>query len=258
MGKPRLQRTGSNLDVIKITILFNRFFCIPEDQVAALSAYLDSGEELVYLNGTGEVVGTFVIQAMKQNPSAFYSEGRLMETTVELDLLESYQDNTEATAVQQAISAGFANEANAPIETIESISPVTPVAVASNNIIALQASSGGMATAITTAQRNPARAVSALRAAAEQARQAITSAGNAVNSLNQTIGAIYDQTRDVVTALENYTEAAAEFRAACQSGNVLSAADALLGVTNTNASVNDTSAVLSQIASSRINVPTND
>lgn len=257
LGKPRLQRTGSNLDTVKITILFNRFFCIPEEQVAALRAYLESGEELVYLNGTGEVVGTFVIQAMKQNPSAFYSEGRLMETTVELDLLESYQDNSDTSALQQAIAAGFANEANAPIETVESITPVTPVAVASNNIIALQASSGGMSTAITTAQRNPARAASALRAAGEQARQAMNAAGNAINSLNQTVGDIYDRTRDVVTALDNYVEAVGEFRTACQTGNVVSAADALLSVTTTNASVNDTSTVLSQIASSRINVPTN-
>lgn len=256
-GKPRLQRTGAALDTVKISLYFNRIFCIPEDEIAKVKAYLESGEVLTYVKGTGEVIGTFVIQSMKENPTSFILDGRLMDVTIEVELLESYQDNSETSATQTAIAAGFANSVNAPIESVEVIAPITPVAVASNNIVALQASSGGMSSAITTAQRNPARAASALRSAGEQARQALNSAGNAINALNQTVGDIYDRTRDTVTAIDNYVEAVNEFRAACAAGDLLAAADAMLSVTNTGASVTETSAVISQIASSRIPVPSN-
>lgn len=65
-GKPILQRTGSSLNEINLSIRFHALFCNPKDQLDSLKAFRNDGEILPLLWGNGNVEGDFVITEINE------------------------------------------------------------------------------------------------------------------------------------------------------------------------------------------------
>ena len=65
-GKPRLQRTSTPLDTIRLTIRLNILFCNPRAEFDRLSQACADGQVLPLITGRGRLVGDFVIRQLKE------------------------------------------------------------------------------------------------------------------------------------------------------------------------------------------------
>lgn len=94
-GKPRLQRTGTNLETVDISIRFHVGFCNPSEKYAELRKFLDTGEILPYIGGNGEIYGDFVIKSLNRNITRKFPDGTPMEIMVDLTMVEWAGEPTE-------------------------------------------------------------------------------------------------------------------------------------------------------------------
>lgn len=92
-GKPRLQRTGTALDIISLTIKFHVSFCNPKQQLAALRTAKNDGEILPLLWGNGEVEGSFVITDLNEVIEDADSQGNVFSYQINVSLTEYVTDN---------------------------------------------------------------------------------------------------------------------------------------------------------------------
>lgn len=135
-GRPRLQRVGTNLDKVRIDILFHVAFCSPEEQIKALDSARDESEIMPFVLGNGENIGTFVIKSTTVNHKHLDSIGNIIEASVSVDLMEHYESNPLATAFESAVSGAFANAQNSPAQV--GLSPQAAVVSASEAVKASQ------------------------------------------------------------------------------------------------------------------------
>lgn len=87
-AKPRLQRTGSGLDEITLSIRFHVSFCNPGDELDALTRARDEGEVLSLLWGNGTLAGNFVITTMSHEIEDADAQGNVFSYSVNLTLKE--------------------------------------------------------------------------------------------------------------------------------------------------------------------------
>lgn len=99
-GKPRLQRTGSSLNEISLSMMFHNAFCNPKSEIESLKTARDNGEVLPLLWGNGEVEGDFVITDLEIVREEAGPEGSIVAAGVSLQLKEYVITNR----VQQAQS----------------------------------------------------------------------------------------------------------------------------------------------------------
>lgn len=256
-GKPRLQRTGDTLDDLKIGMKLHVNFCKPEDVIKQLVAYRSSGAVCRYITGSGRLVGTFVVVSIKQNDLACGPNGGIIETDLEVSLLESVAQDAASASAAAAIDAGVAMSNNTPVERVVSITPLTATAIAGAETVAVNAGTTNLQAQIKAAEINPSSAELAMAKAKQQAAKMQTSIAKAVTAVNTTTLEIYDATRDYVDACTVALGFIETFRAACEANDILAAAAALIDVSGSNASINTTAEVLAKIQGSRIPVPTN-
>lgn len=87
-GKPRLQRTGSSLNELSVSIFFHVSFCVPQDEVNALKDAKANGEILPLLWGNGTVEGDFIISDFEANREQVAPNGTVLAYAVQLTLKE--------------------------------------------------------------------------------------------------------------------------------------------------------------------------
>ena len=87
-GKPRLQRTGSELDELTLSIRFHVSFCNPAKELAALKTSRDEGEVLPLLWGSGKVEGNFVITELEETIEDTDPQGNVFSYVVSCTLKE--------------------------------------------------------------------------------------------------------------------------------------------------------------------------
>lgn len=87
-GKPRLQRTGSTLEEISMSIRFHVSFCNPKTELSNLITARDEGQILPLLWGNGEVEGDFVITELSRNIEDADPQGNVFCYVVDLSLKE--------------------------------------------------------------------------------------------------------------------------------------------------------------------------
>lgn len=256
-GKPRLQRTGDSLDDLKLGMKLHVGYCDPEAVIKQLVAYRNSGAICRYITGYGRLVGTFVITSIKQTDASAGPNGKLIETDIEVSLIESYVQDASSSVVAAAIAAGIAMANNNPIEKVVAITPLTATAIAGTETVAFSAGTNDLQQQIKAAQVNPSAAEVALSKSKQQAAKMQTSLAKAITAVNMTTLSIYDRTRQFEAACVSALASVATFKAACEAGDIIEAADALIGVTASNADITTSAEILSEIQSSRIPVPTN-
>jgi phage protein U len=87
-GKPRLQRTGSSLNEISLSLYFHFSFCVPKQELNTLKDARDNGEILPLLWGNGDLEGDFVIANIEATREETGPDGTLLGCSVQLSLKE--------------------------------------------------------------------------------------------------------------------------------------------------------------------------
>lgn len=93
-GKPRLQRTGTNLELIELSINFHASFCNPDAEYLRLRDYLDTGKVLPYIGGDGTVYGDFVIKSLNKSIQQKFLDGTTWQMSVDAELIEFVSSST--------------------------------------------------------------------------------------------------------------------------------------------------------------------
>lgn len=107
-GKPRLQAIGDNLDSISFGMYLHSEFTDPEADIETLRVSMQNREVLPLILGNGRVLGFFVIPNFSQVNSFTDPLGNLIETTLNIELLESFTDDPLRESELQAINQAFA------------------------------------------------------------------------------------------------------------------------------------------------------
>lgn len=92
-GKPHLQRTGSQLDAISLSIRLHASFCNPAKQLAILKTSQADSEILPLLWGNGTVEGSFVITEIAETIEDSDSAGNVFSYVVNISLQEYVTSN---------------------------------------------------------------------------------------------------------------------------------------------------------------------
>lgn len=158
LGKPRLQKIGNSLDKYSITAHFHTAFCVPEDELEALNVYRLSGEILPFVLGTGEILGSFVIASLQDDPVAFDASGGVVDLYVAIELVENYDSDATATKEAQARDNAPAIRlpTTQPIRDTSALPP-TPAALVSEDFGEASVRAGAINNDIASAERIPAR-----------------------------------------------------------------------------------------------------
>ena len=101
-GKPRLQRTGTALDEISISIRLHASFCDPTNEIDALYSAMTEGEIMPLLWGTGHFEGKFVITQLDETIEDADKNGEVFSYVVSLTLKE-YDVKNKVQQVQTEI-----------------------------------------------------------------------------------------------------------------------------------------------------------
>lgn len=228
-GKPRLQRTGTALQQVTVSIALHAAFTDPAADIAALDEYREGGDVLTLINGEGEVVGDFVITAIEESVTQTSPTGRTLSAEVSLTLKEHFDPNKPATLAQAAQSAAFAVGADKVVPVRLVRPPITSASVVSQNVTGgISASAAGIAYVRQAPLNTPQQASLLVRANAvlEKAKEAYTAAKDTANEYAN-IAATAPQLIAELTAVLANVNSLANLVQSGDLTNALTAADTL-------------------------------
>lgn len=228
-GKPRLQRTGTALQQVTVSIALHAAFTDPAADIAALDEYREGGDVLTLINGEGEVVGDFVITEIEETVTQTSPTGRTLSAEVSLTLKEHFDPNKPATLAQAAQSAAFAVGADKVVPVRLVRPPITSASVVSQNVTGgISASAAGIAYVRQAPLNTPQQASLLVRANAvlEKAKEAYTAAKETANEYAN-IAATAPQLIAELTAVLANVNSLANLVQSGDLTNALTAADTL-------------------------------
>lgn len=228
-GKPRLQRTGTALQQVTVSIALHAAFTDPAADIAALDDYREGGDVLTLINGEGEVVGDFVITAIEETVTQTSPTGRTLSAEVSLTLKEHFDPNKPATLAQAAQSAAFAVGADKVVPVRLVRPPITSASVVSQNVTGgISASAAGIAYVRQAPLNTPQQASLLVRANAvlKKAKEAYTAAKDTANEYAN-IAATAPQLIAELTAVLANVNSLANLVQSGDLTNALTAADTL-------------------------------
>lgn len=101
-GKSRLQRVGSNLHDLTVTVMLHASFCNPEQEFTALADACEAAEIMPLVLSNGVYVSDFVIEQLGREVQHSDPQGNIVSMTVSLTLKEAYNPNPQQTLAQTA------------------------------------------------------------------------------------------------------------------------------------------------------------
>ena len=107
-GKPRLQSTGQKANEVNLLIHIHSMFADPKKQYEKLEGYRNDLSVLSLIGGDGKVYGEFVIKSIDLKISQLTPDGKWVEATLDLSLLENYWSDAQKKAEQEAKDGAFA------------------------------------------------------------------------------------------------------------------------------------------------------
>lgn len=124
-GKPRLQRVGSNLTQLEVSVMLHASFCNPEIEAAQLDQLREDAQVLPLILGNGAYVGDFVIQSIERGVAVSDRRGNVVSQTLSMSLLENYTADAQARLKIRARQAAFATDQSgvAPLRVVRSQPP---------------------------------------------------------------------------------------------------------------------------------------
>lgn len=197
-GKPKLQRIGTNLTAIEVSILLDVAFCNVQSEIDALNSSRESAEVMPLIMGDGRFVGTFVIKTVSDTPLHSSADGTVLQSEVTLALLEFANANSETAFASSSIAQAFANVNNNPATFVPVLAPLTAEASATSDLVGASAS---INTTADTLAILPVF-VDAYRPKAEKISQDMLLAGDQLGNVLEAINAdsaseMYARTRNL-------------------------------------------------------------
>lgn len=103
-GKPRLQRVGSNLHELSVSVMLHASFCNPEQEFTALDDAREAATILPLVLANGVYVGDYVIESLQRDVVQADPQSNIVAQVVNLSLKEAYNPNPQqrlSTAARQ-------------------------------------------------------------------------------------------------------------------------------------------------------------
>jgi phage protein U len=116
-GKPRLQKTGLGLEQRSVRLVFDQWMTsAPDQQVEALDAMRIKQDPVVFVLGTGRVLGEYVVTELAENVTDTSPEGKTLRVEVTLTLRENADPDAAAAAdrAAKARASALARNATSP------------------------------------------------------------------------------------------------------------------------------------------------
>jgi len=214
-GKARLQRTGDELETLSFDLRLHRGFSQLEQDLNTLNRYQTDGEVLPLIDGTGELLGNFVIRRTEESPEIQGPDGRAISVILKVELAEYVGDIVEP-------AQGFASSPDRviPLRLVRVPTTVTAAVVSETTSAELSAEAAfeDIQRSAATASERPAlfaRAASRV----EQARAKISDAIEKVQEFNS----IAQTAPNMLTALQSVRSNVVVFAQAIASGDLTNA-----------------------------------
>lgn len=156
-GKPILQHVGAELDEYRITFMLHSRFCVPEDEIKALSGLKSSATVLPFSTGAGDYKGDFVIASMDEDTYRTDADGNIIEAIISLYLTEHVEPNPLGAMRMADISQSFATS----LERVVPLRSATLALSAGSSVLLSQRSAVAEANTIISAavslETNPSK-----------------------------------------------------------------------------------------------------
>lgn len=221
-GKPTIQRTGTGLSTVRLSIrLFDELYDV-EAEIARLEAYMADGEVLPLITGRGIILGDFVIESIDSRTEKMRINGQILEATLTLNLREYNTADYAARRTQIARDNAFALE-SANAQTVQD-NPRTTQAIeyqSGDDVSVLSTSTNAaINTDLPAAQSSTDVETHHRNRMAERLARVIATVTQARSRINATTGDLFTNTRDLDTALSAMSVSASALRTAALTGTV--------------------------------------
>ena len=87
-GKPRIQKTGDNLDTVDFILHLHKSFCDPQAEFETLKAAQVAATVLPLVDGAGTIKGDFLIRRVEHTIIQQATDGSVMESEIRVSLVE--------------------------------------------------------------------------------------------------------------------------------------------------------------------------
>jgi len=261
-GKPKLQRIGTNLATMELSMMFDASFCNPQAEVDALNSSRELAEVMPLIMGSGRFVGNFVIRAVTETALNHADDGTLLQAEVSASLVEYVNADQAATDSANAISQAFANVNNSPAAYVPQLTAITAEMQATSGLVD---ASAGINTTVDTLS-GMAGFVELYRPKAQAVVQDMLKSGDLLNDVLQTINAdplseMWDRTRDLALAIEQTLLVTADITIEAEAliqdidaGNTANVPGHIVELTNKAAELDNKSKQISQTSASLISL----
>lgn len=210
-GKSRLQRTGDELQRVSFSMTLHESFSDPRAQFQAMEAYRQNGEVLPLVDGLGQYIADFVIEALDYEVIQTGPTGSWVAVTLNVNLVEYYVPNRLNSKATQARRTAFARAENSPL-AVQSLTPRLAgtqlvderIQALNTDALKLDSEVSGLTNAsrqATTLERAK-KTVERIRAGIERVEQAVDRAKDTYN-LYQTMSTRLNETKTAAEKLRN-------------------------------------------------------
>jgi phage protein U len=202
-GKPRLQKTGDQLEEIQIDIQLHSRFCDPESVIAQLHSACAGGQIMPLITGAGEFVGDFTISEVGRALNHLDPRGRIIWARVGVNLIEVAAEGVDAVVVA-AKSAAFAIARNEPVLVpIDSV-PLQGLGI---SVMSSLGAAGALANSSQINLDNASKAPAQEASLMAKAREQLLGVQASLQTFETQLQAIQDQVSNITQIQSNITAA---------------------------------------------------
>lgn len=193
-GKPRLQRLGSKLDTLNLSVKVHRSFTVPETRISELQSARDNGDILAFITGAGDVRGDFVITDVAVSYMRCADDGSILEAQIGITLKEYSTPDMAVRKKSNAQRNAFALEQNSPVPS-SSAATQSVEYDASQSVVNTATAGTALTDSTSTINIEPAKEANERRKMAVNARKMLQEANHARTIINAFEGIRFDNTR---------------------------------------------------------------
>lgn len=199
-GKPLLQRLGSRLGGVTLSLKLHRQFTVPEDRITELEAAMADGTIMALITGAGDVLGDFVITDISRSMMRLADDGSIIEAGISVSLRE-YTTPDRATRVRNASRRNaFALSENNPVPAASGATMMIE-REASEDVTQVATNSVALEDSTARAESFPAQEAIERKKMEFSLRKMLEKAASAKSICDGFSGDLFTNTRDLDTDL---------------------------------------------------------
>lgn len=207
-GKPRLQSVGEKLREIQLKFLLHSSFCDPEADIEILQGYRRNAQVVAFVAGDGTTFGNFVVKSLTSSYEQTDNSGRIISTTIEINLLEAIVSNaSNITPKERKLATELPKIDTAALMP----RPSDPQLIAAN-LKVINTNAVAMNQELTQAQKITSQTANAIRLAKNRI--------NKIKKSLEVIEAVGTGTRNIIGMYDNITGSVAKVKGATESLSV--------------------------------------